>query len=79
MRSPKTTVRLGDLWVPRLLPGVGSRFNLDGLHERLSRAGTDHRKCMCSICGLARKAYVSCVSSFPCSVYIDSNHRDSQI
>jgi hypothetical protein len=32
-----------------------------------------------SICGLAREAYVSCVSGFPYRVYIDSNRCDSQI
>jgi hypothetical protein len=32
-----------------------------------------------SIRGLARKAYVSCVSNFPCRVYIDSNCHDSDM
>jgi hypothetical protein len=37
------------------------------------------RKRMSGIRGLAQKAYISCVSSFPCMVYIDSNCRDFQI
>jgi hypothetical protein len=28
---------------------------------------------------LVVSAYVSCVSAFSCMMYIDSNHRDSQI
>jgi hypothetical protein len=48
-------------------------------HERLPRTGIAHRKCMSGIRRLARKAYVSCISGFLCSVYIDSNHRDSWI
>jgi hypothetical protein len=39
--------------------------------ERLPRTSTTHRKRMCSICGLAWKAYVSCVSGFP----LQSVHR----
>jgi hypothetical protein len=47
--------------------------------ERLPRTWIARRKCMRGIHGLAWEAYVSCVSCFPCRMYIDSNHRDSQI
>jgi hypothetical protein len=50
-----------------------------GQRERLSRKGTARRKRTRGICGLAWKAYVSCVSGFSYRVYIDSNCRDSQI
>jgi hypothetical protein len=40
--------------------------------------GLFHRKHMNDIHGLVRKIYMSCVSSFPCRVYIDSKYRDSQ-
>jgi hypothetical protein len=33
--------------------------------ERLPRMGTVRRKRTSGVCGLAREAYVSCVSSFP--------------
>jgi hypothetical protein len=47
--------------------------------ERLPHTWTAHIKCTQGIRGLAWEAYVSCVSGFPCRVYIDSNHRDSRI
>jgi hypothetical protein len=47
--------------------------------ERLPHTGTARGKRTSYIRGLARKTYVSCVSSFPYSVYIDSNRRDSWI
>jgi hypothetical protein len=40
---------------------------------------TARRKHISGVRGLAREAYVSCVSGFPCRVYIDLNHRDSWI
>jgi hypothetical protein len=33
--------------------------------KRLSRMWTVRRKRTCGICGLVRKAYMSCISSFP--------------
>jgi hypothetical protein len=59
--------------------GAVTRPKLLTTHERLPRTGTTYRKCMSGIRRLARKAYVSCISGFLCSVYIDSNHRDSRI
>jgi hypothetical protein len=47
--------------------------------ERLSHMRTARRKRTCGVRGLAWEAYVSCVSDFPCMVYINSNHRDSRI
>jgi hypothetical protein len=47
--------------------------------ERLPRTWTAHRKRTLDIRGLAWEAYVTCVSGFPCRVYIGSNHRDSGI
>jgi hypothetical protein len=67
--------------------GVGSTFfrssrirpTLLDQYKRLPCTGTAHRKCMCDIRGLAREAYMSCVSGFLCRMYIDSNHHDSRI
>jgi hypothetical protein len=48
--------------------------------ERLPCTETARMKRTPSVRGLAWKAYVSCWSDFfSCRVYIDSNHRDSQI
>jgi hypothetical protein len=41
--------------------------------------GTARMKRTSGIRGLTLEAYVSCVSGFPCSMYIDSNHHDSRI
>jgi hypothetical protein len=41
--------------------------------------GTARKKRMSGVRGLAQKEYVSCVSGFPCKVYIYSNRRDSWI
>jgi hypothetical protein len=38
--------------------------------------GTAREKHACGIRGPAQEAYVSCVSGFPCRVYIDSNLYD---
>jgi hypothetical protein len=46
---------------------------------RLPHTGTVHGKRICGVRGLAQKAYVSCVSDFPCRVYIDLNRHDSRI
>jgi hypothetical protein len=43
MRSPKMTVGPACLWLPRLLPGVGTCFDLVGSSERLLY---DHVRCM---------------------------------
>jgi hypothetical protein len=48
-------------------------------HERLQCTGTTHKNRMTDIRGLAWEAYMSCVSSFSCRMYINSNLRDSQI
>jgi hypothetical protein len=53
--------------------------SLLGQRERLPHIGTACEKRSCGIRGLAQEAYMPCVSGFPCRVYIDSNHRDSQI
>jgi hypothetical protein len=49
------------------------------LWERLPHAGTTRRKRMSGVRELAQITYVSCVSGFPSTVYIDSNHRNSRI
>jgi hypothetical protein len=49
------------------------------LCKMLPHMGTTHRKCTSGVHGLAREAYVSCVSGFPCRAYINSYHRDPQI
>jgi hypothetical protein len=51
----------------------GVRSTLLGQHERLPRIRTVRRKPTGGVCGPAQEAYVSCVSGFPCRVYIDSN------
>jgi hypothetical protein len=48
-----------------------------GLLERLPHMGTASGKHTCGIRGPEQEAYVSCVSGFPCRVYIDSNCHDS--
>jgi hypothetical protein len=55
------------------------RPTLLGQHERLPRTGTARRKRTCGIRGPVQEAYMSCISYFPCMVYLDSNHRDSRI
>jgi hypothetical protein len=47
--------------------------------EMLPHTRTARKKRMSGVCELVWEAYVSCVSGFPCMVYIDLNHRDSQI
>jgi hypothetical protein len=47
--------------------------------KRLSCTWTARRKHTRGIHGLVWKAYMSCVSGFPCRVYIDSNRHDTQI
>jgi hypothetical protein len=63
--SPKTTAGLVYLWLPRLLPGVGSCFDFVGASERLSRTGTACRKRMSGVLGLEWETYVACWSGFP--------------
>jgi hypothetical protein len=53
--------------------------NLLGQRERLLCIRTARGKCTCDVHGPAQEAYVSCVSGFPCRVYIDSNCRDFRI
>jgi hypothetical protein len=50
-----------------------------GQRERLPHTGTAGRKRMSGVRGLVHKAYMSYVSGFPCSVYIDLNRRDFRI
>jgi hypothetical protein len=50
-----------------------------GHYKMLPRMGTARRKRISGIRGLVRKAYVSCVSGYPCRLYINSNRRDSWI
>jgi hypothetical protein len=50
-----------------------------GQRERFPRMGTARRKHTSGIRGLVWEAYVSCASDFSCRMYIDSNHRGSQI
>jgi hypothetical protein len=47
--------------------------------ERLPRTRIAYRKHLRGIHGLERETYVSCWSSFPCRVYIDSNRHDYRI
>jgi hypothetical protein len=47
--------------------------------KMMPHTGIDRRKRTSGIRGLAWKAYVSCVSDFPCRVYINWNHSDFQI
>jgi hypothetical protein len=79
MRWPKPTVGLVDLWLLRLLLGLGAYFDLVGTTQKVATTRTARRKHMSGVCGLAQKVYVSCVSGFPYRVYIDSNHCDSRI
>jgi hypothetical protein len=71
--------------VLRIMSGAlflrSSRIHLTllGQCERLPHKGTVRRKRMCGVRGLAWKAYVSCVSGFPCRVYIDLNRHSSRI
>jgi hypothetical protein len=69
----------------RIMPGAlfleNSRVHatLLELHERLPCTRTVYGKCMNDIRGPAQEAYVTCVSGFPCRVYINSNLHDSRI
>jgi hypothetical protein len=72
------TAGLVYLWLSRLLPGVAACFNFVGTSERLSYV--DHMRCMVrDHTQIKRGGRMSCWSGFPRRVYIDSNHRDSQI
>jgi hypothetical protein len=79
MRSPKTTAGPVCLWLPRLLLGIGACFDFMGASERLSCTGTA-AKSVCQVCvDWSGKRTWRVGQVFPCRVYIDSNHRDSQI
>jgi hypothetical protein len=65
MRSPKMMAGPIYLWLPRLLPGVGSCFNFVGASEKLSRTGTACRKRTPGVRELKWEAYVTCWSGFP--------------
>jgi hypothetical protein len=69
----------GCSWESLFLRSSGIRATLLGQCERLPRMGTARRKRTSGVRGLAQETYVSCVSSFPCRVYIDLNHRISRI
>jgi hypothetical protein len=78
MRWPESMAGPVCLWSPRLLPGVGACFVLKGTSERLPTwtmgdvwSGTMHKSSVESVWSVDRV--------FPCSVYINSNHRDSHI
>jgi hypothetical protein len=78
MRCPNATTGSVCLQLPRLLMGVGSYFSLVRTGERLPTwtmrdvwSGTIRESSMESMWRVDRV--------FPCRVYIDSNHRDSQI
>jgi hypothetical protein len=66
---------------------VGSPFSWEqwdlsksiGASWKVATYEAAHRKRTLGVRGLVWKAYVSCCRVFPCRVYIDSNHRDSQI
>jgi hypothetical protein len=79
-RVPWTTQSGREVESGALFQGsISIRPTLLGQRERLPHTGTTNRKRMSGVCGLAQKAYVLCVSSFPYRVYIDLNHRDSRI
>jgi hypothetical protein len=61
------------LWSSKVHP------TLLGQHERLPNMQAAQGKRACSIRGLAKGAYMSCLSDFPVWVYVNSNRRDSQI
>jgi hypothetical protein len=46
-----------------------------GQREMLVHMGTARMKCTWT----GAEMYVSCISGFPCRMYIDSNRRDSRI
>jgi hypothetical protein len=60
MRSPEMAAGPVCLWLPRLLPGVGTCFDFVGASERLSRMGTARRNRMPDVRGLEWEAYVAC-------------------
>jgi hypothetical protein len=71
-------IELVCLQSPILLPGVGTCFIIVGTSERLPTrimgdvwSGTIRESSVESVWRIDR--------IFPCRVYIDSNHRDSQI
>jgi hypothetical protein len=47
--------------------------------ERLPRMRTAHGKCTYGVREPMQEAYISCVLGFLCMMYIDSNHRDSDM
>jgi hypothetical protein len=80
----------GDPWIDQsacwgcsresiFLGSGGIRPPLLGQCETLPCTGMARRKRISGVRGIAQEAYVLCVSGFPCRVYIDSNHPDSQI
>jgi hypothetical protein len=77
MRWPKTMVGSGDLWLLRLISGVGLCFDLVGTSERFLY--TDHVRYIWS--RVIRGPSVKCVwcvdQVFPCRVYINLNHHNS--
>jgi hypothetical protein len=66
------------LWSPRLLPGVGACFVLVESSERLP-TWTTGDVWSGTICESSVESVWRFDQVFPCMVYIDSNHRDSQI
>jgi hypothetical protein len=78
MRLPKMIARPVSLRSPRLLSGVAACFILVGTSERLPMQTTENVWSR-----IIRELSVESVwcgyQIFPCRVYIDSNHRDSQI
>jgi hypothetical protein len=78
MRPPKTTAEPVCLWLSRLLMGVGACFDFVGTSERLSYMD-DVSSMVRTIRKSSMEGVWRVVRVCPCRVYIDSNHRDSQI
>jgi hypothetical protein len=78
MRPPKTTTGLVCLSLPRLLPGVGTYFDLMGTGERLP-TWTEGNVWFGTIFESSVESVWHVDRVFPYRVYIDSNHHDSQI
>jgi hypothetical protein len=59
--------------------GVVTLSNTVDNSRNVAAYGTAHEKRMYGVCGPVQEMYVSCISGFPCRMYIDSNHCDSRI
>jgi hypothetical protein len=78
MKWPKAMAGPVYLWSPKLLPSVGACFDLMRTCERLP-TWTTWDVWSGTLRGSSVKSVWRVDWVFPCKVYIDSNHRDSQI